>query len=187
MSFKQTTLAETKQFRSTSWNVWLFLAVLTPFTIILLFWHDNLHPVFSYWPEWNATTEKPHALFRSYHLETGVRWMNPDGGRWRVMFTCNGQTPCPIIYADEGDIVKLSVKSDIYTQSSIHLYVISFLTRRRLANKILRDPELGTNSKLRFQILMTSTSSTLGRTVGSWNDGTAGLSQVIVDLDGTSV
>ncbi|ENH73398.1 hypothetical protein FOC1_g10008884 [Fusarium oxysporum f. sp. cubense race 1] len=61
------------------------------------------------------------------------------------MFTCNGQTPCPIIYADEGDIVKLSVKSDIYAQSSIHLYVISFLTRRRLANKILRDPELGTN------------------------------------------
>ncbi|RKK98266.1 hypothetical protein BFJ68_g13674 [Fusarium oxysporum] len=177
MSSKQTALAETKQFRSTSWNVWLFLAVLTPFTIILLFWNDNLHPVLSYWPEWNAPTEKPHALVRSYHLETGVRWMNPDGGRWRVMFTCNGQTPCPIIYADEGDIVKLSVKSDIYAQSSIHLYVISFLTKRRLANKILRDPELGTNSKLSFQILMLPTSSTLGRTVGSWNDGTAGLSQ----------
>lgn len=187
MSSKQTALAETKQFRSTSWNVWLFLAVLTPFTIILLFWHDNLHPVLSYWPEWNAPTEKPHALVRSYHLETGVRWMNPDGGRWRVMFTCNGQTPCPIIYADEGDIVKLSVKSDIYAQSSIHLYVISFLTKRRLANKILRDPELGTNSKSSFQILMIPTSSTLGGTVGSWNDGTAGLSQVIVDLDGTSV
>ncbi|KAJ0142805.1 Uncharacterized protein HZ326_14374 [Fusarium oxysporum f. sp. albedinis] len=93
MSSKQTALAETKQFRSTSWNVWLFLAVLTAFTIILLFWHDNLHPVLSYWPEWNAPTEKPHALVRSYYLETGVKWMNPDGGRWRVMFTCNGQTP----------------------------------------------------------------------------------------------
>ncbi|KAM0080832.1 hypothetical protein ACKRZS_007000 [Fusarium odoratissimum] len=142
MSSKQTALTETKQFRSTSWNVWLFLAVLTPFTIILLFWHDNLHPVLSNWPEWNAPTEKPHALVRSYHLETGVRWMNPDGGRWRVMFTCNGQTPCPIIYADEGDIVKLSVKSDIYAQSSIHLSGIGHK-----------------------------------QTVGSWNDGTAGLSQ----------
>ncbi|KAG7404716.1 Laccase abr2 [Fusarium oxysporum f. sp. rapae] len=121
MSSKQTALAETKQFRSTSWNVWLFLAVLTPFTIILLFWHDNLHSVFSYWPEWNASTEKLGPLVRSYHLETGVRWINPDGGRWRVMFTCNGQTPCSILYAKEGDIVKLSVKSDIYTQSSIHL------------------------------------------------------------------
>ncbi|KAI7762476.1 hypothetical protein LZL87_008822 [Fusarium oxysporum] len=121
MSSKQTALAETKQFRSTSWNVWLFLAVLTPFTIILLFWHDNLHSVFSYWPEWNASTEKLGPLVRSYHLETGVRWINPDGGRWRVMFTCNGQTPCFILHAKEGDIVKLSVKSDIYTQSSIHL------------------------------------------------------------------
>ncbi|KAF5689871.1 multicopper oxidase [Fusarium denticulatum] len=121
MNSKQTALEETKQFRSTFWNFWLFLTVLTPLATILLFCHDYIHPVFSYWPEWNAPTDKPHALVRSYHLETGVRWMNPDGGRWRVMFTCNGQTPCPILYADEGDIIKLSVKSDIYAQSSIHL------------------------------------------------------------------
>ncbi|KAF5554136.1 multicopper oxidase [Fusarium mexicanum] len=121
MSSKRTALAETKQFRSTFWTFWLFLVVLTPFVTILLFWRDNFHPLFSYWPEWDAPNDKPHALVRHYHLETGVRWMNPDGGRWRVMFTCNGKTPCPILYADEGDIIKLSVKSDIYAQSSIHL------------------------------------------------------------------
>lgn len=43
-----------------------------------------------------------------------------DGGRWRVMFVCNGQSPCPTLYAEEGDLVELTVKSDIYAQSSIH-------------------------------------------------------------------
>ncbi|KAK7228885.1 hypothetical protein V2G26_001055 [Clonostachys chloroleuca] len=47
-------------------------------------------------------------LTRSYSLETGVRWMNPDGGRWRVMFVCNGQSPCPTLYADEGDVIEIS-------------------------------------------------------------------------------
>ncbi|KAK2017455.1 Cupredoxin [Colletotrichum eremochloae] len=36
------------------------------------------------------------------------------------MFVCNGQSPCPTLYAEEGDIVHLTVKSDVYTQSSIH-------------------------------------------------------------------
>ncbi|KAK2063681.1 Cupredoxin [Colletotrichum caudatum] len=63
---------------------------------------------------------KQSRLTREYTLQTGVRWMNPDGGRWRVMFVCNGQSPCPTLYAKEGDIVKLTVKSDVYSQSSIH-------------------------------------------------------------------
>lgn len=46
--------------------------------------------------------------------------MELDGGRWRVMFVCNGQTPCPTLYAEEGDLVALTVKSDVYAQSSIH-------------------------------------------------------------------
>ncbi|ESU09705.1 hypothetical protein FGSG_03506 [Fusarium graminearum PH-1] len=37
------------------------------------------------------------------------------------MFTCNGQSPCPTLYAEEGDIIDLSAKSDIYAQSSIHM------------------------------------------------------------------
>ena len=45
------------------------------------------------------------------------------------MFTCNGQSPCPVLYAEEGDIVELTLKSDIYAQSSIHLYV-DFHTRK---------------------------------------------------------
>ncbi|KAK2001456.1 Cupredoxin [Colletotrichum falcatum] len=44
----------------------------------------------------------------------------PHGGRWRVMFVCDGQSPCPMLYAEEGDIVHLTVKSDIYSQSSFH-------------------------------------------------------------------
>ncbi|KAL0933698.1 multicopper oxidase [Colletotrichum truncatum] len=64
-----------------------------------------------------------------------------DGGRWRVMFVCNGQSPCPTLYAEEGDIVELTVKSDVYAQSSIHWSGIGH------------------------------------KATGSWNDGTAGISQ----------
>ncbi|RSL71764.1 hypothetical protein CEP53_001390 [Fusarium sp. AF-6] len=60
-------------------------------------------------------------MTRSYELETGVRWMNPDGGRWRVIFVCNGQSPCPTLFAEEGDVLEIAVRSDIYAQSSIHL------------------------------------------------------------------
>ncbi|TDZ14868.1 Laccase abr2 [Colletotrichum orbiculare MAFF 240422] len=42
------------------------------------------------------------------------------GGRWRVMFVCNGESPCPTLYAEEGDIVEMTVKNDIYAQSSFH-------------------------------------------------------------------
>ncbi|KXH65544.1 hypothetical protein CSAL01_02943 [Colletotrichum salicis] len=80
-------------------------------------------------------------LTREYTLQSGVRWMNPDGGRWRVMFVCNGQTPCPTLYAEEGDLVALTVKSDVYAQSSIHWSGIGH------------------------------------KATGSWNDGTAGISQ----------
>ncbi|KAK1449474.1 hypothetical protein CMEL01_08789 [Colletotrichum melonis] len=80
-------------------------------------------------------------LMREYTLQSGVRWMNPDGGRWRVMFVCNGQTPCPTLYAEEGDLVALTVKSDVYAQSSIHWSGIGH------------------------------------EATGSWNDGTAGISQ----------
>ncbi|KZL70549.1 multicopper oxidase [Colletotrichum tofieldiae] len=57
------------------------------------------------------------------------------------MFVCNGQSPCPTLYAEEGDIVELTVKSDVYSQSSIHWSGIGH------------------------------------KGTGSWNDGTAGISQ----------
>ncbi|KAJ0384441.1 hypothetical protein COL922a_008369 [Colletotrichum nupharicola] len=36
------------------------------------------------------------------------------------MSVCNGQSPCPTLHAEEGDLVELTVKSDVYAQSSIH-------------------------------------------------------------------
>ncbi|KAK1985309.1 Cupredoxin [Colletotrichum cereale] len=78
-------------------------------------WHSQLLGSWGLQP-----TDRESRLTREYTLQTGVRWMNPDGGRWRVMSVCNGQSPCPTLYAEEGDIVHLTVKSDIYTQSSIH-------------------------------------------------------------------
>jgi FtsP/CotA-like multicopper oxidase with cupredoxin domain len=44
------------------------------------------------------------------------------------MLVCNGETPCPTLYAQEGDIVELHVHNDLYAQSSIHWYVFSYIT-----------------------------------------------------------
>lgn len=39
------------------------------------------------------------------------------------MLVCNGETPCPTLLAEEGDLVQLAVHNDLYAQSSIHWYV----------------------------------------------------------------
>lgn len=39
------------------------------------------------------------------------------------MLVCNGETPCPTLLAEEGDLVQLTVHNDLYAQSSIHWYV----------------------------------------------------------------
>ena len=39
------------------------------------------------------------------------------------MLVCNGESPCPTLYAEEGDIVQLNIQNDLYAQSSIHWYV----------------------------------------------------------------
>ncbi|KAI6260084.1 hypothetical protein MCOR27_002778 [Pyricularia oryzae] len=95
------------------------LAVVTIPTGLWNSYDGNRHlPLTGFWrPHSEQDTAK---LVRKYNLQTGVRWMNPDGGRWRVMYTCNGQSPCPTLYADEGDMVELTVKSDVYSQSTIH-------------------------------------------------------------------
>lgn len=36
------------------------------------------------------------------------------------MLVCNGETPCPTLFAIEGDILELTVHNDLYAQSSVH-------------------------------------------------------------------
>lgn len=43
-----------------------------------------------------------------------------DGGVWRGILVCNGETPCPTLFAEEGDIVELNVHNDLFAQISIH-------------------------------------------------------------------
>ncbi|KAL3292840.1 multicopper oxidase, partial [Colletotrichum asianum] len=69
------------------------------------------------------------------------------GGFWRGFYVCNGETPCPTLYAEEGDIVELNVHNDLFAQVSIHW---SGMNHRKL--------------------------NYLGR-FGFWNDGTGGLNQ----------
>lgn len=40
------------------------------------------------------------------------------------MIVCNGETPCPLLTANEGDIVEITVHNNLYAQSSIHWYVV---------------------------------------------------------------
>lgn len=43
-----------------------------------------------------------------------------DGGFWRGILVCNGETPCPTLLAEEGDTVELNVHNDLFAQASIH-------------------------------------------------------------------
>lgn len=43
-----------------------------------------------------------------------------DGGFWRGFFVCNGETPCPTLLAEEGDIVELNVHNDLFAPVSVH-------------------------------------------------------------------
>ncbi|KZL77382.1 multicopper oxidase [Colletotrichum tofieldiae] len=53
-------------------------------------------------------------VIRRYNLTVGARWMNLDGGFWRGIYVCNGETPCPTLFAEEGDIVELNVHNDLF-------------------------------------------------------------------------
>ncbi|KAI6373041.1 hypothetical protein MCOR25_003571 [Pyricularia grisea] len=110
---------------------------------------------------WGRPSEQNSAkLVRKYNLQTGVRWMNPDGGRWRVMYTCNGQSPCPTLYADEGDMVELTVKSDVYSQSTIHWSGIGYHSTG--------DWNDGTAGISQYPILPRGNFTHLIDTTGSW-------------------
>ncbi|KAF3769411.1 Cupredoxin [Cryphonectria parasitica EP155] len=106
----------------------------------------------------NCNTEQK--FIRKYNIQSGVRWMNPDGGRWRVMFVCNGQSPCPTLYAEEGDLVELAVKSDIYAQSSIHWSGIGY--------KGTGGWNDGTAGLSQFPILPRGNYTSIIDTAGSW-------------------
>ncbi|KAK1992230.1 multicopper oxidase [Colletotrichum falcatum] len=67
--------------------------------------------------------EVVNQVVRRYNLTIGARWMNlvcTDGGFWRGIFVCNGETPCPTLFAEEGDIVELNVHNDLFAPVSIH-------------------------------------------------------------------
>ena len=48
-----------------------------------------------------------------------------DGGFWIGIRVCNGETPCPTLFAEEGDIVELNDHNDLFAQVSIHWYGMS--------------------------------------------------------------
>lgn len=77
MDSKQITQPSLKGFRPISRNAWLSIIILASFFLAFTFWYQDWHPVFPQWSEEEDTGVKPAALVRSYHLRTGVRWMNP--------------------------------------------------------------------------------------------------------------
>lgn len=53
-------------------------------------------------------------------IKTVTKFFVTDGGVWRGILVCNGETPCPTLLAEEGDIVELNVHNDLFAQVSIH-------------------------------------------------------------------
>lgn len=111
------------------------------------------------------------------------------------MLVCNGETPCPTLLAEEGDLVQLAVHNDLYAQSSIHWYVIEIpLLKSRDSTDANFSEGLAKHIKGEYAHA-SPTDSTLCYGVnkihnygilrltkfhpsGPWNDGTPGISQV---------
>lgn len=80
MESKQTFLPNVTR-HTTSRNAWLFTVVLIFSSLLWAFWHQDIHHVFANWAD---RTDESARLVRKYHLQTGVRWMNPGTSTLRV-------------------------------------------------------------------------------------------------------
>lgn len=108
----------------------------------------------------NNPLSTPSPLIRTYNLTLGARWLNLDGGRWRPMFVCNGESPCPTLLAKEGDEVHLHVTNDLGAQVSLHW---SGMTHRQLG--FWND---GTGGLNQFPILPRGNWTSKFETKGHW-------------------
>lgn len=59
------------------------------------------------------------ARVREYHFNVEAEWIAPDG-YWREAYTINGQTPGPLIEADEGDTLRIHVVNNLNTPITFH-------------------------------------------------------------------
>ncbi|ORY67546.1 Cupredoxin [Pseudomassariella vexata] len=121
------------------------------------------HDIFGIqWPLWlYGKATQADQLVRHYNLEFGTRWMNPDGGRWRVMLTCNGESPCPTLYAEEGDLIALHLQNDMYAQNSIHISGLHYPNRAGPWNE-------GTGGISQYPTLSRGNFSTVHDTTDQW-------------------
>ncbi|KAL8393640.1 hypothetical protein RB599_005911 [Gaeumannomyces hyphopodioides] len=56
---------------------------------------------------------------RQYNLSLGQRWVNPDGGGWWARTTCNGLFSCPVLHAEEGELLGISLLDKPSSQRSV--------------------------------------------------------------------
>ena len=59
------------------------------------------------------------AQVRRYNFTIGSSWGAPDG-HGRPLFTINGQSPGPLIVADEGDEVEVFVDNQLAAETTMH-------------------------------------------------------------------
>lgn len=56
---------------------------------------------------------------RSYNFTITYRWFNGDG-HGRPVFAINGQSPGPVIEADEGDEIEVLVDNQLTFETTMH-------------------------------------------------------------------
>ncbi|KAK8080219.1 hypothetical protein PG997_008037 [Apiospora hydei] len=106
------------------WRRWLAAALISGLLMLTL-WITNTFK-YNTEPKFNvghSTSNEPKTeqVVRRYNVTIGARWMNlGQWGYWRGILVCNGETPCPTLYSEEGDVVELNVHNDLFSQVSIH-------------------------------------------------------------------
>lgn len=62
------------------------------------------------------------AKTRSYNLTISIAWSSTDG-HGRPAFMMNGQTPGPLIEADEGDEIEVFLDNQLAFETTMHWFV----------------------------------------------------------------
>jgi L-ascorbate oxidase len=73
---------------------------------------------------------------RKYNFTITLQWSSADG-HGRPVFMINGQSPGPLIEADEGDEIEVFVDNQLGAETTMHWYVLMMIKKKNIAIQVL--------------------------------------------------
>lgn len=76
---------------------------------------------------WNLAEVAQSKTTRRYNFTITSQW-SADDGHGRPVFAINGQTPGPVIEAEEGDEIEVFLDNQLAFETTMHWYVAQVLS-----------------------------------------------------------